>query len=361
MPPGTHHKYWEKNKVLPAAILSGTDTMARGGRYSNTEKAAITLLSLGKDVASEVLQHLSEQEVKRISRAFMAVSEVDRETQFEVANEFRTMINAGNKVLVDGREFAKDVIAEAFGETAGEGLLEYITGARKEPISQIIQDVPEKILNSFIAAEHPQTVSFLMTKMNPDQAAAVLQTMPEEAQTDILIRIANLNNVKADVVDEVREVLRAQLRGSGANEEEVVGPKSAADILNFVDRTNEERILTEIEEMYPDMAEQIRNLMFTFEDCKKIDDKGIQTVLKEVPRDQLVLSLKTASDELKDLLFRNVSQRAAQMIQEDLEALGPVKLKDVEKAQQGIVDIVRRLEAEGKIVIGGSGADEMLV
>jgi len=329
---------------------------------SSTEKAALTLLSLGKEIASQVLQHLEEQEVKRISRAFMAVSEVDRETQFDIATEFRNMMRASETMLVDGREFAKDVITGAFGESAGEGLLEYITGSRKEPIAAIIADCSEKILTSFIAAEHPQTVAFLMTKMNPDQAAMVLQTMSEEAQTNILIRIANLNNVKADVVDEVREVLRQQLRGVGlSEEEEVVGAKSAADILNFVDRANEERILTEIEEMYPDMAEQIRNLMFTFEDLKKVDDRGIQTLLKEVPRDQLVIGLKMASPELKELLFRNVSQRAAVMISEDLEALGPVKVKDVEKAQQGIIDIVRRLESEGKIAVGGGGAEDAFV
>ena len=329
---------------------------------SPTEKAALTLLSLGKDIASQVLTHLEEQEVKRISRAFMAVSEVDRETQFEIANEFRNLMRAGETMLVDGREFAKDVITGAFGESAGEGLLEYITGSRKEPIAAIIGDCSEKILTSFMASEHPQTVSFLMTKMNPDQAAMVLQTMSEEAQTNVLVRIANLNNVKADVVDEVREVLRQQLRGVGlSEEEEVVGAKSAADILNFTDRSNEERILTEIEEMYPDMAEQIRNLMFTFEDLKKIDDRGIQTLLKEVPRDQLVISLKVASPELKELLFRNVSQRAAAMISEDLEALGPVKVKDVEKSQQGIIDIVRRLESEGKIAVGGGGAEDAFV
>lgn len=329
---------------------------------NNVEKAALTLLGMGKGLASAVLQHLTEPEVKRISRAFMAVSEVSRETQFEVTREFRNMIKAGDTLLVDGREFAKEVISEAFGDEAGSGLLEYITGTRKEPISAIIADVPEKILNGFISAEHPQTVSFLMTKMNPDQSAAVLQKMNEETQTDILVRIAHLNNVKSDVVDEVREVLRSQLKGSGAgDDEEIGGPKAAADILNFVERTNEERILTEIEEMHPDLAEQIRNLMFTFEDCKKIDDKGVQAVLKEVPRDQLVLGLKTASTELRDLLFRNVSQRAAQMIKDDLDAMGPVKLKDVEKAQQGIVDIVRRLEAEGKIQVGGAGAEEAFV
>lgn len=328
---------------------------------SNTEKAALTLLSLGKELAAQVMQNLNEQEVKRISRAFMSVSEVDRETQFDISQEFRRMLRAGDTMLVDGREFAKDVIASAFGETAGEGLIEYITGAKKEPISSIVAEVPEKILHGFIAAEHPQTVAFLMTKMNPDQAANVLTHMGEEMQTDVLIRISNLNNVKADVVDEVREVLRSQLRSSDLQEEEIGGPKSAADILNFVDRNNEERIITEIEEMFPDLAEQIRNLMFTFEDVKKIDDRGVQTVLKDVPREQLVLGLKTASPDLKDLIFRNVSQRAAEMIKEDLEALGPVKLKDVEKAQQGIVDIVRKLEAEGKIVIGGGGADDQMV
>jgi len=330
-------------------------------RYNATEKAALMLLSLGREIASSVMQHLNEQEVKRISRAFMAVSEVPREDQFVICREFHTMMKAGETLLVDGREFAKDVISGAFGDAAGEGLLEYISGSRKEPISQIIAEVPEKILNAFMGAEHPQTVSFLLTKMNADQAAQVLQTMNEETQTDILIRIANLNMVKADVVDEVREVLRSTLRTGGGNEEEVSGPKAAADILNFVDRNNEERIITEIEEMYPDMAEQIRNLMFTFEDCKNIDDKGIQTLLKEIPRDQLVLALKTASQDLTDLLFRNVSKRAAEMIEEDLEALGPIKLKDVEKAQQGIVDIVRRLEAEGKLQIAAGGDDEAYV
>lgn len=328
---------------------------------SNTEKAALTLMSLGKGVASTVLTNLTEQEVKRVSRAFMSVQEVDREGQLTCAIEFKRMFEAGDVLLVDGREFAKNVIAEAFGETAGESLLEYINGNRKEPISAIIQDVPQAILHAFVNAEHPQTVAFLMTKMNPDQAAEVLQKLPEETQTDILLRIAHLTNVKGDVIDDVREVLRSQLKSSIlSDEEQVVGPKSAADILNFVDRTNEERIVTEIEEMYPDLAEEIRNLMFTFEDLKKIDDKGVQTVLKEVPRDQLVLSLKTSSEDLRQLLFKNISQRAAQMIMDDLDNMGPVKLKDVEKAQQGIVDIVRRLEAEGKITLGG-GTEEQFV
>lgn len=332
-----------------------------GRELSNLEKAAVILMSLGKDQAATVMKFLSESEVKKLSRAFMGVQEVDRETQQSVAGEFHKMIRAADRVVVDGREFAKDVIGSAFGDTAGDALLEYISGSRKEAISSLIADIPDNIVDNFIQSEHPQTIAFLLTKMSPEQAADLLAKMTEEMQTDVLIRVSQLEHVKADVIDEVREVLRTQLRGvSMREEEEAGGPKACADILNFVDRNNEERILTEIEEMLPELAEEIRNLMFTFEDVARIDDRSIQLLLKEVPRDQLVLALKTASAELRDLLFRNISQRAAQMLAEDLETLGPTKLKDVEKAQQSIVDIVRRLEAEGKIQVSGGG-DDVLV
>lgn len=330
-------------------------------QLSSTEKAAVVLLGLGRDLASQVMPHLNESEVKRISRAFLSVSEVGRETQLAISEEFRRKLKSSDSMVVDGREFAREVIAGAFGETEGAGILEYITGSKKEPMSKLFAEVPEKILLGFVQSEHPQTISFLLTKMNPDQAAGILMAMPEEMHTEVLIRMANLQNVKSDIVDEVREVISSQLRSNDLQDEEIGGPKATADILNFVDRMNEERILTDIEEMYPDLAEQIRNLMFTFEDVKNIDDKAVQAILKEIPRDQLTVALKTASPELQTLLFRNVSQRAAEMIKEDLSVMGPVKLKDVEKAQQGIVDIVRRLEAEGKITLGTGGAEDQVV
>ena len=163
---------------------------------TNTEKAALTLMSVGQETASLVLQHLTEQEVKRISRAFLSVQEVDRETQFSISREFKGMLSAGQTLLVDGKEFAKKVISNAFGEAEGENLLEYITGAKKEPIGSIVKDVPPNILANFIMAEHPQTVAFLMTKLAPGQAAEILEFMPEQMQTDVLLRIANLQNVK---------------------------------------------------------------------------------------------------------------------------------------------------------------------
>lgn len=327
----------------------------------NLIKAAVVLMSLGKDLASQVMKFLTESEVKKLSRAFMSVHEVERDMQRYIASEFQTMLRASETVVVDGREFAKDVIGTAFGSDTGDSLLEYVTGSRKEPLSALIADIPQNIVDNFIQSEHPQTIAFLMTKMGPEMAADLLSKMNEEMQTDVLIRVAQLDHVKSEVMDEVREVLRTQLRGvSMGEDEELGGPKATADILNFVDRNNEERILTEIEEIYPDLADEIRNLMFTFEDIIKIDDRSVQTILKEVPRDQLVLALKTASAELKELLFRNISQRAAEMLQDDLDTLGPTPLKDVEKAQQAVVDIVRRLEAEGKITVA-SGADDVLV
>jgi len=325
-------------------------------------KAAVILMSLGKEQAATVMKFLTESEVKKLSRAFMTVQEVNRDIQKQVAVEFQNMLRAAEKMVVDGREFAKDVIGAAFGGDAGDSILEYITGSRKEPLSALMNDIPGNIVDNFIQSEHPQTMAFLLTKMTPEMAAELLAKMPEEMQTDVLVRITQLDHVKGDVIDEVREVLRTQLRGvSMGAEEEIGGPKSCADILNFVDRNNEERILAEIEEMYPEMAEEIRNLMFTFEDVSKIDDRSVQTILKEVPRDQLVLALKTASEDLRSLLFRNISQRAAEMLKDDLDSLGPTKLKDVEKAQQGIVDVVRRLEAEGKITIASGSADDVLV
>lgn len=325
---------------------------------SSLEKAAVTLMSLGTELAAQIMTHLSETEVKRLSRAFLNLQQVERDVQAEIAGEFHKMLQAAETVFVDGREFARGVISNAFGTDQGESLLEYITGTKKEPITALLSDMPDNIAENFVTTEHPQTIAFLLSKMKAEEAAGLLKKMSEEMQTEVLVRISQLDNVKSDVIDEVREVLRGQLRGVSMKEdEEIGGPKATADILNFVDRTSEQRILTEIEEINSDLADEIRNLMFTFEDIQKLDDRAVQSVLKEVPRDILLLALKTATPITKDLLMRNMSQRAAQMLQDDLESVGPVKLKDVEKAQQTVVDVIRRLESEGKIQVSGGGED----
>jgi flagellar motor switch protein FliG len=330
---------------------------------TNVEKAAVILMSLGKSQAAEVIRYLDEAEVKKLSKAFIGVQEVEREIQQNVAVEFQEMLRAAETLVVDGREFARDVISSAFQGETGASLMQLVTGAKRESLSTLLGDIPQNMVDNFVQTEHPQTIAFLLTKMPPQQSAKLIAKMSDELQTEVLLRITQLENVKGDVVDEVRDVLRAQLRGIAApGEEEAAngGPKAVADILNLVGREREQRIVAEIGEVFPEVAGQIRNLMFTFEDLSKLDDRAIQTVLKEVPRDQLVVALKTASDNLRTKLFRNISQRAAQMLQEDLETLGPMKLKDVEKAQQSIIESVRKLETEGKIQIAGGG-DDVLV
>ena len=327
---------------------------------NNEKRAAVAIMSLGRELAAEVMKYLNESEVKRLSRALMGVNEVERFTQKEIASEFLQMLRAADKLVVDGREFAKDVIGTAFGKEAGDPLLEYV-GGPGESLSALMQDIPDTVVDEFIQSEHPQTIAFLLTAMEPKLAAQLLGKMREELQTDVLIRISQLDHVRGEVIEEVREVLRTQLRGvSFAEGEKVGGTKAAAGILNFVERRNEDRILNEIEEVLPELAEQIRNFMFMFEDISRLDDRNVQTLLKEVPRDQLVLALKTASEELKELLFRNISQRAADLLKDDLDVLGPTPLRDVQRAQQSIVDIVRRLEAEGRINVHSSGEEIMV-
>ena len=331
------------------------------GSLTNTEKAAVLLMSIGKDHAGEVMKFLSEMEVKKLSRALMSVQQVGRDLQQNVASEFANMLKASETVVVDGQEFAREVIVSAFGDSAGDSLMAFISGARQEPLSVVFKDIPPAIVQNVVQTEHPQTVAFLLSKMRPEQASEFLSVMKEELQLDVLVRLSQLNTVKSEVIDEVREVLKSHMRGGAVGgEESVNGTQSVAEILNFVDRANSERIFSELEELHPELAEQIRNLMFTFEDLLALDDRAMQTVLKEVPREELVIALKTASQELRGKIFKNISQRAAQMLQEDLETLGPTKLKDVEKSQQGIIDIVRRLEAEGKIQLA-TGGDDVLV
>lgn len=329
---------------------------------SLTNKAAVVLMSIGSAQAAEVMKLLTEAEVKKLSKAFLTVQELDRDVQRDISMEFHKMLQAADKMVVDGREFAKEVIQSAFGDNVSESLVEALSGGRKESLASLIAEMPESIADNFLQSEHPQTLAFILSKMQPQHAAEMLSKMTDEMQTEALLRISKLDKVKRDVVEDVCEVLRYQLRGvSVEGEESLGGPKVCAQILNFIRKDVEERILTEVEESFPELAEDIRNLMFTFEDLLKIEDRNIQTILKDVQRETLVLAMKTATPELKELLFKNMSQRAAEMLKDDLDNMGPTKLKDVEKAQQGIVDTVRRLEAEGKIQLAGAGDEDAFV
>lgn len=219
-----------------------------------------------------------------------------------------------------------------------------------------------KLLAQLLRNEHPQTLALILGHLKPDQASSLLLMLPPGVRPEILIRLARLESVSEEMIMEVDRVLQSQLIAMGSKEgKKVGGTQSVAEILNQVDRATEEEVLSEIEETSAQMAEDIRNLMFVFEDCKYIDDKGIREILKEINNEDLTLSLRGASDEMKDLFFRNMSDRAANMLKEEMEYMGPTKLSDVEAAQQSIVKTVRNLEAQGKIVVARGGGGDVFV
>jgi len=233
---------------------------------------------------------------------------------------------------------------------------------RPAGLTPSLGDVAPAALAQLLAHEHPQVIAFVIAQLEPRQAAEVLGALPEALAPDIIRRVADLQNISDEMLTEVREVLQVQVEGlERVNRgSKLKGPKLAAEILNSADRELETRIFTQLEADVPDVADSIRNLMFTFEDLIRLDNRGMQVVLKEVPREDLMLALKTASPAMRDKIFGNISQRAAEILQEDMGSMGPVRLKDVEKAQANIVGIVRRLEEEQKITLGGSGEDALV-
>lgn len=320
-------------------------------QLSNVEKAALTLLSLGRDVTSSVLKHLPEAEVKRITRAFHELSEVDRNTQLNVNKEFSRLIQAADRVVFDGKKFAAEIFNDP--ELAMGG------GTMENSVSGLFDAISEQRMIQFVRSEHPQTIAFLLTQLSPQQAAKVLEALSEEEQGDIIQRLARIESVSHEVIAEVREALASQLRADrSGNAESIEGARIAAEILNRLPRASEERILSEIDEVTPEMAERVRELMFTFEDLFELDDRSFQTFLKEVPREDLVLALKMATDSQKKKVWNNVSERASLLLREDLEGLGPRKKRDVDLAQRNLIDIARRIEAEGRITFGKSDSDE---
>ena len=216
-----------------------------------------------------------------------------------------------------------------------------------------------KAIANFITHEHPQTIALILAHLeDPEQTAVVLKELPENLQADVVYRMAILESIQPGVVSEIDEVLSREMQAAGAmGTSKVGGIEAVAEMLNSLDKSTETRILATIEESNPDLAEQIRELMFTFEDMVLIDSRGMQLILKEIPQDELIMALKTASDSIKELIFSSMSQRASEMLREDLEVLGPVKISDVERSQQNMVKISRRMEEEGKVVIGGRGGE----
>ena len=325
--------------------------------FTGPQKTAIVLLALGEKFTSDVFKRLERAEIASISKAMLDIDSVPKEQVLEVLKEYNESLAYGAELLVGGPDQVKRLLAKALDPETAKYIMDSLEIDTGPTPFQELGNVSPRILAQILRNEHPQTLALILGHLHPDQAAELLSNLPAGVRAEVLMRLAKLESVAAEMLMEVDKVLQSQLIAMGGKEgKKVGGVQAVAEILNAVDRATEEEVLSEIEEESSQMAEDIRNLMFVFEDIKALDDRGVRELLKEISNEDLTTALKGASDELKEKFLKNLSERAGAMIREDLEIMGPVKLSEVEGAQQNIVKTVRRLEDEGRIVVSrGSG------
>jgi flagellar motor switch protein FliG len=320
-------------------------------KYSGAQKAAILLLSFGEEISAEIFKNMTEFEIKRIGGAMSRLGRLEQDIIDEVILEFYNLLQKNTKFFYGGNEFTKSVIGAAFKGGDADELIDSLALGSSANLDAL-ELIDAKTLSNFVRNEHPQTIALILAHLDPKKMGEVLKQIPEALHTEVLLRIANLEAVAPEIIDEIDDVLRNEIQALGSvSSAKLGGVEPIAEMLNLIDKATEEQILDNLEERDPDLAEEIRQLMFVFDDLIKIDDRGIQELIKSISNDKWKIALKTASQSVVDLVFRNMSERAAQMLKEDMEAMSAVKLTDVEEGQFEIVQIARKLEEEGKIII----------
>jgi flagellar motor switch protein FliG len=327
---------------------------------SSKEKAAIILIAMGTEISASIMRHLSDTEIEKLTTSIALVDNIDSKTEMAVLNEFYSMIQASEYISEGGIDYAREVLEASLGKNRANGIVKKIQETLHPSGFSLLKDVDPIHLLEFIRNEHPQTIALVLSQLNPAQAAGVLSQLPEDVQTDVAMRIATMEKITPEVIHEVESVLDVHLKEViSGNLSATGGIKAVSSILNLVDRGTEKSILGNMEMENPELTSSIKNLMFVFEDLLILDDKSIQMILKEVDTKDLAIALKASSEELKDKVFKNVSERVIDMIKEEMEYAGPIRLSVVEETQQRIVEVVRRLEEEQQIVIvrGGEGGE----
>jgi flagellar motor switch protein FliG len=331
-------------------------------RLSGKEKAAILLISMGPDHSAKVMKHLNEEEIEELTLEIANLNKISSDIKDNVLDEFHQMCVAYDYLNQGGIGYAKEVLQKALGKQKAESVISRLTATLQvRPFDQLRKADPAQILN-FIQNEHPQTIALVMAYLNSDQASSILSALSPEQQTEVARRVATMDRTSPEVIKEVEKVLEQKLSSMMTEEYSTAGGiESIVDILNLVDRGTEKTILDDLDEEDPELAEDIKQRMFVFEDIVLLTDKAVQMVLREIDMEDLALALKTVDDEVSEKIFSNLSNRAADMLQEDMEFMGPVRIRDVEEAQQRIVAEIRRLEEMGDIVIDRGGEDELIV
>ena len=329
---------------------------------TGVQKAAVLLIALGPEKSADIFKHLKEDEIEELTLEIANTRSVSPQVKEKVLNEFYQVCLAQQYIAEGGIAYAKELLDKALGgEKAQEVISKLTASLQVRPFEFVRKTDPSQVLN-FIQDEHPQTIAMVLSYLTPAQAAMIMSALTSEVQADVAKRIATMDRTSPDVVKEVERVLERKLSSLINQDYTIVGGVDAiVNILNTVDRSTEKHIMESLEIEEPELADEIRKKMFVFEDIMLLDDRAIQRVLRDVDNNDLAIALKGANDEVQETIFRNLSKRLAAMIKEDMEFMGPVRMKDVEEAQQKIVGVIRKLEDSGEIVISGGGGDEIVV
>jgi len=329
---------------------------------SSREKAAILMISLGPEVAASVYKHLSEEEMEWLTLQISSMKRIDPDEKLEVLVEFHELATAQNYITQGGIGFAKSVLEKALGEEKAMELIYRLTSTLQVRPFEFARKADPKQLLNFIQNEHPQTIALVLAHLDPVKSGQILSELPAEAQSDVARRIATMDRMNPEIISEVEQILERNLSQAGMQDyAQSGGIEAVVQVLNGVDRTTERTILDTLEIQDPELAEEIKKRMFVFEDIVTLDARAIQRIIREVSNEDLLLSLKVSSEDVKEMVYRNMSQRMVESFKEDMEFMGPVRLRDVEEAQSRIVGIIRRLEDMGEIVVARGGGDDIVV
>ncbi|WP_371068400.1 flagellar motor switch protein FliG [Sediminibacillus sp. JSM 1682029] len=336
--------------------------MARYKELTGKQKAAILLISLGPDVSAQVYKHLTEEEIEKLTLEISSVKKVEAEQKEQILDQFHQIALAQDYISQGGIGYAKTVLEKALGQSEADSIINRLTSSLQvKPFDFARKAEPSQVLN-FIQNEHPQTIALVLSYLDPEQASQILSELPQEMQADIAKRIAVMDSTSPEIITEVEQILERKLSATVTQDyTQTGGIQAVVEVLNGVDRSTERTILDALEIQDPELAEEIKKRMFVFEDIVTLDNRAIQRVIREVENDDLRLSLKVASEEVKNIVFNNMSTRMADTFREEMEFMGPVRLRDVEESQSRIVSVIRRLEELGEIVIARGGGDDVIV
>ena len=336
--------------------------MASHNELSGVQKASVLLISLGPERSANIFKHLKEEEIEELTLEIANTRSVSPEIKDRVMDEFYEVCLAQQYIAEGGVTYAKELLEKALGTERARDVIGKLTASLQVRPFEFIRKTDASQLLNFIQDEHPQTIALILSYLSSGQAATIIAALAPEKQADVARRIAQMDRTSPDVIKEVEKVLEQKLSSLVNQDYTIVGGvDSIVEILNTVDRGTEKHIMETLEIEEPELADEIRKKMFVFEDILSLDDKSIQRVLREVDNNELAVALKSANEDVQSAIFNNLSKRLATMIREDMDFMGPVRLKDVEEAQQKIVSIIRKLEDSGEIIISRGGGDEIIV